>query len=177
MSKPVKIKPENEVNAYLFYSQRLLNLLNSTISIEHQGDKMAITAAVCLSLKQAWQSWLKELSAYVGKDIPDYSALSLPENTSHPEIQCLNDINKHANSWLSQLLVFFEPRLNIPTVLDSAAEDGLAVNASSTRINLFQISDEPSGSEIELSEEENLKRVMLEFKAYINSVRSRQAWW
>jgi len=176
MSKPTKVKPENEVNAYLFYSQRILNLLNSSALIEAQADKMALTASVCLSLKQAWQAWLKELSTYVGKDISEYSALFLPENNTHPEIQCLNDVNRLANNWLSQLVLFFEPRLNTPSLLEPEGEE-LAVIVSSTRINLLQVEDESYECVQEASEAEKLSLVISEFKAYINSVRSRQAEW
>tara|TARA_R110001592_G_C13002314_1_gene736012 strand:- start:135 stop:647 length:513 start_codon:yes stop_codon:yes gene_type:complete len=170
MSKHAKNKPENEVNAYLFYAQRVLHLLSSATLIEHQADKMALTASVCLSLKQAWQAWLKELSTYVGKDILDYSELNLPENKSHPEIQLLNDIMKQPTNWLSQLVLFLEPRINTPTVIDTSGEEDLSENVSSSRINLFQLTED-------LSEDEKLKRVISEFKTYINSVRSRQAEW
>lgn len=170
MSKPPKIKPEHEVNAYLFYSQRLLHLLNSSLSIEHQADKMAITAAVCLSLKQAWLAWLKELSTYVGSEVQDLNSLLSSGMNHHPEVQLLNDLRKQPANWLAQLIIFLEPRLNTPTVLNESDEEVQAMNASS-RINILQV-----GSE-ELSETEKLNAVISEFKAYINSVRSRQAEW
>tara|TARA_R110001592_G_scaffold341482_2_gene630643 strand:+ start:12456 stop:12989 length:534 start_codon:yes stop_codon:yes gene_type:complete len=177
MTTKAKIKPENEVNAYLFYAQRLLHLLTSASLLESQADKMAIRASVCLSLKQAWQSWLKELSSYTGKDIADYTALILPENNSHPEVQLLNEVHKQPKNWLSKLVEFFEPRLNTPTVLDSSVDDELAVNLASTKINLFQLDEEHLELTDKTSEDERLKQVIIEFKAYINAVRSRQAEW
>lgn len=172
MSRSGKIKPESEVNAYLFYSNRLLNLLSSASLIEHHVDKMALTAAVCLSLKQAWQSWLKELSTYVGNDIPDYTSLLLIENRSHPEIQFLLEVNKLKNNWLSLMLSYFEPRLNTPSIVDKADDDQLAGKESLSRIDALQVN-----TEVTYSDAEQLSSVISEFKAYINAVRSRQAEW
>ncbi len=171
MSKPVKVKPENEVNAYLFYAQRLLHLLNSTSLINNHGDKMAITASVCLSLKQAWQAWLKELSVYVGTAITGNSALFLPENSTHPEVQLLIEVQKQPKNWLSELVLCFEPRLNTQAIVNTDDEEGLVENVSSSRIDVFQLDDK------ELAEEDKLKRVISEFKFYIQAARTRQAEW
>lgn len=172
MSQSEKNKPESEVNAYLFYSNRLLNLLSSALLIQGHVDKMALTAAVSLTLKQAWQSWLKELSGYVGNDISEYSSLLLAENSSHPEVQFLLEVNKHKNNWLSVMMTYFEPRLNTPSVVDSADEDQLPGKVSLSRIDALQVD-----TEVKYSDEEQLSSVILEFKAYINAVRSRQAEW
>ncbi len=170
MSKPPKIKPEQEVNAYLFYAQRLLNLFNSSTLIQHQADKMALTSAICLSLKQTWQAWLKELSVYVGKDLADSHLLFSTEFNQHPEIQLLMDIKKQPANWLSSLMIFFEPRLNTPTVLDEGESDVQNVNVAA-RIELVQVAQE------DVSELDQLNKVISDFKTYIQSVRSRQAEW
>jgi uncharacterized membrane-anchored protein YjiN (DUF445 family) len=170
MSKSANNKPESEVNAYLFYAQRTLYLLNSTSLIEQQVDKMALRASVCLLLKQAWESWLKELSSYVGRDIPEYASLLLAEYKNHPEVQCLLDVNKQNNNWLALMLSYFEPRLNTPSTLNTEGES--EDSTLSARINVVQLEVNK-----ELSDEEKLKTVMTEFKAYINTVRSRQAEW
>lgn len=169
MSKPPKIKPENEVNAYLFYAQRLLNLFESPPFIEIQADKMALTAGVCLSLKQAWAAWLKELGAYVGKDISDLSFLMSPELGSHPEVQLLNDIYRQSDNWIIKLTAFFEPRLNTPSV--QIEEENQQGYDGAMRIQMVQV-DAPV-----LSEKEQLQDVARAFKSYIQSVRSRQSEW
>tara|TARA_R110002167_G_scaffold362322_2_gene581353 strand:+ start:358 stop:882 length:525 start_codon:yes stop_codon:yes gene_type:complete len=174
MSQSAKIKPESEVNAYLFYSNRLLNLVSSTILIEQHVDKMALTAAVCLSLKQAWMSWLKELSGYVGSEIPDYASLLSAEHSSHPEVQCLLDVSKQKNNWLSLMMSYFELRLNTPSIMNGLDDDKeqLTDKISLSRIDALQID-----TEMKNSEEVQLSTVITEFKLYVNAVRSRQAEW
>tara|TARA_R110002072_G_scaffold184083_2_gene340437 strand:- start:3023 stop:3565 length:543 start_codon:yes stop_codon:yes gene_type:complete len=173
MSKPAKVKPENVVNAYLFYSQRLLNLLNSTSLTQDKADNMAMTAAVCLSLKQTWQAWIEELSVYVGHHITDYASVFLPENSAYPEVAYLIELSKQQNNWLSQLMAFLEPRLNTatsPPLVNEAYE--LAEDVLPARINLVQVD-----SDVALSDEERLASVFKNFKAYISAVRTRQAEW
>lgn len=172
MSRLSGTKPENEVNAYLFYSARLLHLLNSPLLIEHQADKMALTASVCLSLKQAWEAWLKELSAYVGKSIPEYASLFLAENEGHPEVQCLLEVCQQQSSWLPLMLLYFEPRLSKPTEQTNSNDDEHQANGSLTRINALQVNESNDASD-----EDKLSMIIKEFKHYINAVRSRQAEW
>ena len=169
MSKPEKMKPENVVNAYLLYAQRLLNLMSSTTLTENKADSMALTASVCLSLKQTWQAWLEELSVYVGHTIPDYASVFLPENSVYPEISYLVEIGQQRDNWLSQLVVFFEPRLSVmsSTAANHDADDGLAKKISLVAID----------TERELSDDERLQNIINSFKLYINAVRTRQAEW
>ena len=174
MTKPVKVKPENVVNAYLFYTQRLLNLRNSASLIDHKADQMAMTASICLSLKQAWKAWLEELSVYVGQSIPDYKSIFLPENSRYPEVAYLVEISQQRESWLTQLVIFFEPRLNImrslpdnEAALDDGSEESLA-----KKIRLISVDSDNT-----LTDEALLQRIFEHFKFYINTVRSRQAEW
>lgn len=172
MGKPAQTKPEHEVNAYLFYAQRLLHLKKTAALVEQQTDNMAVMAATCLSLKQAWNAWLKELSVYVGAEIPDYASLFSSEYAQHPEVEALNELSKLKHNWLSDLLKFCEPRLNIRAKQDISEDDGGQSLASPVMINVLQIDPEPS-----LSEDEHLSQVLTEFKSYINAVRSRQSEW
>lgn len=174
MSKSAKVKPENEVNAYLFYAHRLLSLQKSTLLIENKADQMALTASICLSLKQAWQAWLRELSVYVDTDISDYTSLHLPENAAYPEVQVLLTVTKNRGNWVSQLQKFCEPRLNTPPVFKDLEDEQPEGDVTPLKINVVQL-EEPDHKA--LSEEEQLAQVLDEFKAYINTVRSRQAEW
>ena len=173
MSSPANMKPENVVNAYLFYSQRLLNLISSPLLTKYKADKMAITASACLSLKQAWQAWLDELSAYVGHAIPDYASIFKPEISAHPELSVLLDISQQPDSWLSGLIDSFEPRLNSPSFSTHTNDEIEWVeDASAKKINLLSVD-----SDSELSEEERLMYIVSSFKSYIEAVRGRQAEW
>lgn len=174
MTKPVKVKPENVVNAYLFYTQRLLNLTSSAALIEHKADHMAMTASICLSLKQAWQAWLEELSVYVGHSIPDYRSIFLPENSTLPEIAYLVEISQQRESWLSQLVISFQPRLNVMRSLpvhEAALEDG-AEESLAKKISLISVDNDNTRSD-----EAHLQSTFEGFKSYINTVRIRQAEW
>ena len=172
MSFPPKIKPESVVNAYLFYAQRLLNLMSSATLTEYKADQMAVTASVCLSLKQSWQAWLEELSAYVGSSIPDYASIFLPENSTHPEIIYLLKIGKEQNNWLSQLHGFFEPRLNVMVSVSDSDDQDLISDSLTKKISLVSVDND-----VKLSEEERLVAVLNNFKAYVKAVRLRQSEW
>jgi len=186
MSLPPKIKPSSIVNAYLFYAQRLLQFENSPQESRVQADKLALSASICLCLKQAWQGWLDELGRYLNKSLKDYSDLLLAEHRSHPEIEALLGIQKQPGNWLSQLLLCLEPRVQTSSAVNDLehAEDDPAENQTraSGLIKLRQIDDAAAFSESaltasSLSESEQFKKLIEGFKSYINSVRSRQEEW
>lgn len=186
MSLPPKIKPSSIVNAYLFYAQRLFQFENSPPESRAQADKLALSASVCLCLKQAWQAWLDELGRYLNKSLKDYADLLLAEHRTHPEIETLLNIQKQPDNWLSQLLLCLEPQVQIasPKNESSQLDDDPAENqaGASGLIRLRQIDDASAFTESALTvsllnEAEQFKKLIEEFKRYINSVRSRQEEW
>jgi len=158
-----------QVNEYLFYAQKLLQIESKQISGLDNQELSAIHASAYLCLKKAWDSWMQELADYMNVALEDFSSLSQPAVQHLPESQCLLTFKLDTDSWLNKLLDRIDDNYKA-TKPESIPAVRSGNNASLLDVVLID-------GTAPLAETDILVLVMKEFKQYMQSVRSRQAEW
>jgi hypothetical protein len=156
-----------QTNSNLFYTQTLLNTeQNEHLQLDIPARK-AMLFAVCLCLKNTWNSWLNELGEFVHLELKSMSDLSGKNCHDIPECQRLLAIESDADSWLNYLLnVISSPEI---AVQDLSPERPYPAQL---RIDVKLVDD----SRV-LDHAKRLDHTIKEFKLYIHSVRSNQTEW
>jgi|GEM_PF-5189170 len=157
---------QSQTNAPLFYAQRLMSIYEKGSDASIQQDQHALLTGAWLCLKESWECWLNELSTYMNLERAEgyqLNELVLLFNTGLPEGQLLLGLTENSESWLSILLrKVAEPAVRVKQQTKS--------NASSLGLISLVPTDE-------VEENVLIRRVMSEFKEYIESVRVRQVEW
>ena len=180
----LKNAKQAQVNEYLFYAQKLLQVESKHAASLDSLEMNAVHASVYLCLKKSWESWLQELAVYMNVTIESFSSFSQVTIQELPESQCLLAFKQDADSWLNKLLERIDDNFKAIQPIDIKASR-LKSNASLLDVVLIdgdankvtRSATKTIASKEPLAETDILVWVMKEFKQYMQSVRSRQAEW
>ncbi len=158
-------------NHYLFYAQTLINLSLSPSNKVSQNTVNSLLTSACLNIVSAWNGCLKELGECYKQGAQPVDVLDKAQ--AHlPEAQRLHDLMKLRGSWLYEIKLIEQNPIEWLEARQSEGDSSSSSDASHNAIQIIAV----AASETDTIQDQ-LLRIVSEFKQYLNELREQQTQW